>query len=95
MAFDKMTMAAMAEIGAIRNVFVHAVALKLLEDPDPVRTLSMIDRHLTAAPTEPTDSGGALDPAMSDMLAAMTDDRTQALIEDVNKRLAAFLGAPV
>jgi hypothetical protein len=95
MAIDRLSIAALAEIGAIRNVIIHAMALKLLDDPDPMRALSSIDRQLTANPTEPTHAPGLLDPAVSDHLAALTDDRTQALMDDVDRRLAALMGEPV
>jgi hypothetical protein len=86
------TLAALAEIGALRNLVVHAVALRLLDEPDPLQTLAFIDHQLTSNQTMPGDVGGALDPAMSDLLAALTDDRTQGLVNDVRARLASILG---
>jgi len=88
---NDLMLAAIAEIGAIRSVVVHAIALRLLEEPDPLQTLAVMDRQITAEPTLPADTAGALDPAMSDLLAALTDDRRQALVDDVNKQLATIL----
>ena len=88
---QEFTLSALAEIGALRNLVVHAVALRLLDESDPLQTLAFMDRHLTSKRTLPGDVGGALDPAMSDLLAALTDDRTQSLVADVRARLVSVL----
>lgn len=85
------TLAALAEIGAIRHLLVQAVALRLLDEGDPLHTLAMLDRQLTAAQTQPTELGAGLDPAISDHLASLTDDRVRALLDDVSRRLAGIL----
>lgn len=80
-------LAAMAEIGAMRRVLVQAMALKLVEEPSPLTALEMIERHLTAIPSAPPPDNGALDPAVSDMLAALTDERTESILSEVRLRL--------
>ena len=80
-------LAAMAEIGALRNLVIHALALRLIEEPAPLQVLELIGHQLTASPTQPGDTGGALDPAMSDYLAALTDERMQSLVEDLRQRV--------
>ena len=89
---SQFVLAAMAEIGAMRNVLVHSLALRLLEEPAPLQTLSLIGGHLNAMQTQPADSGGTLDPAMSDLLAALTDERTRDLVSDIEERLVAIMG---
>jgi hypothetical protein len=78
---------AMAEIGALRKLLVHAVALRLSEEPAPLQTLEILGHQLTATPTLPAPGSG-LDPAMSDLLADLTDQRTASLVAD----LRALLG---
>ena len=80
-------LSAMAEIGAMRNLLLHALTLRLIEEPAPLQMLDLIGHQLTATPTQPGDSGGALDPAMSDYLAALTDERTQGLVEELRARV--------
>lgn len=85
-------LSAMAEIGALRNLVLHAVTLRLIEEPAPLQVLEMIGGQLAAAPTRPGDTGGALDPAMSDHLAALTDERMQRLVEELKERVGRFVG---
>jgi hypothetical protein len=88
---DRYLLSAVAELGAMRNVLVHSIALRLLEEGDPLRTLAMLDQQLTASRAEPDALGSGLDPAVSDHLASMTDDRTRALLTDVSSRLRSIL----
>jgi len=81
-------LAAIAELGALRRVLVHAIALRLIEEPAPMQALDMIGLQLTSVPTQPPLTGSTLDPAVSDLLAALTDERTQSLVDDVRARLA-------
>lgn len=84
-------MSALAEIGAMRRVLVQALALKLMEEPSPVHALAILDHQLTrTATTPPADTG--LDPAISDMLAAMTDERIGALVGDLKRVLGGMAG---
>lgn len=80
----------MAEIGALRTLIIHAIALRVMEEPDPFMALNVIQGQLTAAPTVPDDGGSTLDPAMSDLLAALTDERIESLMNDLRQRLAMF-----
>ncbi len=84
-------LAAMAEIGAMRRVLVHAVALKLVEEPAPMNALAVIESQLTAIPSAPPANNGELDPAVSDLLAALTDERTENLISEIRMRLGLAL----
>lgn len=87
-----MLLAAMAEIGAVHSLMVQAVALRLVAEDDPVGTLGVLCCTLAARPTMPAEAGAALDPSMSDHLAALTDDRTRVLIADVERLLVRYLG---
>jgi hypothetical protein len=92
MRSDDLALAAMAEIGAMRRLLVHMIALRLMDEPAPHATLDMIGGILAATPTAPAAAGGRLDPAVSDLLSALTDERTASLVDDVRARLAALTG---
>ncbi|WP_424928240.1 hypothetical protein [Amaricoccus tamworthensis] len=91
MESNKQMLAAMAEIGALRNFLVQTVALRLLEEPDPLGSCEAVNNLLNAAPTMPGSTSIDLDPAMSDLLAAMTDERTAAIGREVRDRIGAIL----
>ena len=74
-------LSAMAEIGALRTLMIHAFALRLLDEPDPATALKVIEAHLTSSPTLPANANTNLDPAISDLLAALTDQRIETLLE--------------
>lgn len=92
MRTEDFLLSAMAEIGAMRKLLVHALALRLMDDPAPFQTLDLIGGLLGAAPTIPAAGASRLDPAVSDMLAAMTDEHAQSLVADVPTRLTALTG---
>lgn len=93
MSDSKFTLAMLAEIGALRNLVLHAIALRLAEEPAPIALLDAMSSQLTARPTEPGRTTDApLDPAMSDYLAALTDERLQGLVDDLRLRLGAVAG---
>ena len=79
-----------AEIGAMRAVLTHTLALRLLEEPDPNTALCIVRAQLTGAATKPPSEPTGLDPAMSDLLAALTDERIEALLEELRARLERF-----
>lgn len=87
------TLALMAELGAMRKLLLSAVALKLLDEPAPLDALTALGVHLCQEPTMPGNHGGTLDPAVSDLLAAETDDRVRALVGDLSQKLRGLMGA--
>ena len=93
MKTDHLNLAALAEICALRNLVVQAICLKLLSEPDPLHVIALIEDRLTAIPTQPAQTDGALDPAMSDMLSALTDERTRSLMGDIRGQIATLIGA--
>lgn len=90
MRSEELMLSAMAEIGAMRRLLVHVIALRLMDEAAPMATLDLIGGLLTATPTAPAAAGGRLDPAVSDLLSALTDERTASLVDDVRARLAAL-----
>ena len=84
-------LAALAEIGAMRRLLIQALVLKLVEEPEPMQVLALLGKQLTnAVTTPPSDSG--LDPAVSDLLAAMTDERMDSLVGDLRLALDGLTG---
>lgn len=83
-------LSAAAEIGAMRKLLVHALALRLIEEPDPMQVLDFLGLQLAATPTAPTETGGALEPVMSDYLSALTDERTECLVGELRDRVRAI-----
>jgi hypothetical protein len=85
--------AAMAEIGAMRNLLVQALALRLVDETSPEHAVEMLGRFAVALPTQPPEGQvTGLDPAVSDYLAALTDERTAALVDDVRSRVRMMAG---
>ncbi len=85
---DEMMLAAMAQIGAMRKLVLSALALRLVEESEPLQALDMLGGVVTNTPTLPANTGGNLNPAMSDMLAAMTDEQVGSMIDDLRLHLA-------
>jgi hypothetical protein len=92
MRTEDFLLSAMAEIGAMRRLLVQALALRLMDDAAPFQTLELIGGLLAASPTTPAPGGSTLDPALSDMLAALTDEHALSLVADVRARLTALTG---
>jgi hypothetical protein len=84
---DEFLLAAMAEIGAMRKLMLSALALRLLEETEPLQALEMLGGLVTATPTMPAKAGRPIDPAMSDLLAAMTDEQVSGMIDDLRLHL--------
>ena len=89
---QNMTLAALAEIGALRRLIVQALALRLLEEDTPEHALSMLGLQLMQSGSVPPDGHTGLDPAVSDLLAAMTDDSLQGLFKDLGQAVSAMTG---
>lgn len=85
---DEFLLSAMAQIGAMRKVVLSALALRLLEESEPLAALDMLGNLVKATPTMPANIDRPIDPAMSDMLAAMTDDQVSSIIDDLRVHLA-------
>lgn len=93
MPTNQSMLAAMAEIGAMRNILIQALALRLLDEASPLQAVDMLGRMLSALPTQPPAGEiTGLDPAVSDFLAALTDERTAALMADVRGRVQLMAG---
>lgn len=93
MPITEAQLAAMAEIGAMRNILIQALALRLVDEDAPLHAVDMLGRMISAVPTvPPAGQVTGLDPAVSDMLAALTDERTAALVAELRNRVELMAG---
>ncbi len=88
---DPIKLTLLAEVGALRALFVNLYAQKFLDEPDPLRAARNVKDMLALCPTQPPVEGGNLDPATSDVLAAMTDESIEAIMAAVIKRLEGLM----
>ncbi|MFO1129448.1 MAG: hypothetical protein U1E66_13570 [Rhodospirillales bacterium] len=86
-----MLLSLLAHISAHRRLLINAYACGLIEEPDPAEAARELQRTFAQSPTLAPPQGSGLDPATSDMVAAMTDeaindfmDRVIAKIEQAN-----------
>jgi hypothetical protein len=91
-----MLLSLLAHISAHRRLLINAYACGLIEEPDPAAAARELQRTFAQSPTLAPPQGSGLDPATSDMVAAMTDeaiddfmDRVIAKIEQANTAQAA------
>ena len=81
-------LALLAEVGAMRAILARMMALHLAQsEADPATAALGVKALVCRAPTRPP-SDHALDAATSDLLAAMTDERIEALMDDI---IASFV----
>ena len=90
MAHQEPMLAAMAEIGALRRLTVQAIAMRLLEETAPHEALSLLGLQMTRVRSVPPEVETGLDPAVSDLLAAMTDERIQGLVGELGRALLSM-----
>lgn len=85
---DKLELTLMAHASAHRALLINLYAHRLLEEPDPVGAATILREMFASSATIPARNGHELDPATSDLLAAMTDefidDITNGIIEKVH-----------
>ena len=77
----------LAELSAQRTILVRLQVLKLLTEPDPLSAAQALRRLMTAHPTEPPKRDNPFDAATSDLLASMTDERIEAIMNEVVEHL--------
>lgn len=72
----------LAELSALRAVLVRLQVLGLLSEPDPLAAARTMRAMLTERPTIPP-AENPFDAATSDLLAGMTDERIEAIMDEV------------
>ena len=73
----------LAELSAQRAILIKLQVLKLLTEPDPLSAATALQKFVTSLPTLPPNDSNPFDPATSDLLAGMTDERIESIMVDV------------
>lgn len=90
---DQRQLALLAHLGAQRAILVQLLVLQLLQEPDPVGRATLLRDLLRQRGVVPPASGTDLDPATSDLLAAMTEEEIERIMEQVIGHLACRTAA--
>ena len=80
-----------AEINAQRYLLAQLWAQRLLVEPDPLASAIVTKEELRKRATKPPRTGTGLDPATSDVLAAMTDEHIAEIMDQAMALLRKHL----
>ena len=89
---DETTISLLAHLSAHRRLLINLYAVGFMSEPDPVEAAELERSKFADAPTQAPERGSGLDPATSDMLAAMTDEAIEDLLDRVVVRLKEACG---
>lgn len=84
---DPLKLALLVETSALRALLVNLYADKFMKDPDPLQSAKALRALFASNPTRPPLKGGNLDPVISDLVSAMTDESIDAVMANVVKRV--------
>lgn len=84
---NALLMTLLAHLSAHRRLLINAYVCGFLDEPDPIEAAQQLRYSFAARPTQAPETGSALDPAVSDMLAAMTDEAIEDFMDRVIVRL--------
>jgi hypothetical protein len=88
---DPILVTLLAHLSAQRRLLIHAYVCGLIDEADPLAAATELRRSFAGRPTQAPEQGSNLDPAVSDMLAAMTDEAIDDFMARVAGRLVALL----
>ncbi len=83
---DPVKLMLLAETSALRALLVNIFADKFLKEPDPLGAAKVVRNMFARTPTRPPADGN-LDPAISDVLTAMTDEAIDDIMAAVVRRV--------
>jgi hypothetical protein len=83
---DPLKLMLLAETSALRALLVGIFADKFLKEPDPLGAAKVVRNMFARTPTRPPADGN-LDPAISDVLTAMTDEAIDDIMNAVVRRI--------
>jgi hypothetical protein len=86
-ALDPLKLKLLVETAALRAMLINLYVEKFSGLPDPVAAARALQNTLALSPTKPPVCGNKADPALSDMIAGMTDEAIEAIMQAVVKRL--------
>jgi hypothetical protein len=91
---DQFALTVLAQLSAQRELLVTLLAHRFLDEPDPIGATEIARKMVAQSPTAPPKESN-LDPATSDLLAAMTDESMADILDRVMDRLEALSRANV
>ena len=77
----------LAQLSAHRELLVTLFVYRFLQEADPLKAAYMVKDMFDDSPTTAPRDGTCLDPATSDLLAAMTDEAIEDVMDRVIERL--------
>lgn len=81
----------LAQLSAHRELLVTLFVYRFLQEQDPLGAADMVRNMFADSPTTAPRDGTSLDPATSDLLAAMTDDAIADVMDRVMERLDFYV----
>jgi hypothetical protein len=84
----------LAQLSAHRELLVTALTYRFIQEREPLRAARLVQESFARSPTMAPPEGTALDPATSDLLAAMTDEAVEDVLRRVIERLDYFARTP-
>ena len=84
---DPLKLALLVETSALRALVVNLYADKFMKESDPIQAAKALRALFSANPTRPPAKGGNLDPVISDLVSAMTDESIDSVMATVVKRV--------
>jgi len=77
----------LAQLSAHRELMVTLFVYRFLQEANPLKAAYIVKDMFDDSPTTAPRDGTCLDPATSDLLAAMTDEAIEDVMERVIERL--------
>lgn len=91
---NQLELTVLAQLSAHRELLVTLLAYRFIQEPEPLRAARMVRDMFASTPTTAPREGTTLDPATSDLLAAMTDEAVDDVMARVLERLEFFVRTP-
>lgn len=80
---DPLMLTLLAHLSAHRRLLINLYTSTLMDEPGAVRTAEALRETFAKTPTQAPEGGSGIDPATSDMLAAMTDEAIEHILDRV------------
>ncbi|MGI9435087.1 MAG: hypothetical protein ACR2Q4_09730 [Geminicoccaceae bacterium] len=84
---DQFELTILAQLSAHRELLVTQSVYRFLQEAHPLEAAYTVKEMFADSPTTAPKDGTSLDPATSDLLAAMTDEALEDVMERVIERL--------
>jgi hypothetical protein len=82
-AVDPLMLTLLAHLSAHRRLLINLYTSTLMDEPGAVRTAEALRETFAKTPTQAPERGSGIDPATSDLLAAMTDEAIEYILDRV------------